>query len=124
MSTALVSKEITKYLPGLTEEERATLGGHETQLSSAEHQALQAAYSHAFHDGMVAAAVVSGAAALLMFGAYRRGPRKLVMEMRAALFQQETERRQRQAAQSRAEAHGALSHHADDVVSRKESLAA
>lgn len=102
MSTALVDRQVRKHLGGLTAQERATLGAGEAQLSPAEQHALHTAYSHAFHDGMVAAVVISGATVLLMLGAYRRGSRKLVRDQRQALEQQEMERRRAAAAEKHA----------------------
>lgn len=95
MSTALVDRKVGQYLPNLAPEKLATLGSGGAQLSHTEREALHAAYSAAFHDGMVVAVAVSGAAVLLTLCAYRRGDRKMVSDQRQALAQEEMARRQR-----------------------------
>ncbi|POR37397.1 Multidrug resistance protein 3 [Tolypocladium paradoxum] len=85
-STVFVHTEANRYLAGvLTAHERMTLGGEGTHLSDEQWEEVHVAYSEAFRKGMIAAAVVSGAAVLLTLGGYRRD-RRGVEEQRRALM--------------------------------------
>ncbi|KAF7180675.1 hypothetical protein CNMCM7691_009966 [Aspergillus felis] len=92
-STVFMNTKASELLSGiLTPQEQATLGHSGAPLSSEQRSAVHRAFSEAFHDDMVAAAAVSGAAVLVVLGAYRRG-RLLVTDQKRARVQEEIARR-------------------------------
>ncbi|GIJ90530.1 hypothetical protein Asppvi_009487 [Aspergillus pseudoviridinutans] len=92
-STVFLNTKTSELLSGLlTPQEQATLGHSGAPLSSEQRSAVHRAFSEAFHDDMVAAAAVSGAAVLVVLGAYRRG-RMLVTDQKNARVREEIARR-------------------------------
>ncbi|KAJ5183534.1 hypothetical protein N7492_001150 [Penicillium capsulatum] len=92
-STIFLNAKSRDQLSGLlTPDQQSTLGQGRTPLSLAQRSAVHRAFSDAFHNDVVAAAAVSGAAILVVFGVYRRG-RMLVVDQKKARVREEIERR-------------------------------
>ncbi|KAI9163752.1 Multidrug resistance protein 3 [Paramyrothecium foliicola] len=73
MSTVQLAIEVEKYMKGIVSpEDRARLGKADVQLSMEQQRAITLAYSESFRKGMMVATIVSGTAAILALGAYRR----------------------------------------------------
>lgn len=94
MSTALVHREISDNLGGISSPDGLVgMGRNGNGLTQQQGQPVSRAYSNAFHNGMIAATVVSAAATLVALGAYRYGERPLLKDQRARLIEAETNRR-------------------------------
>lgn len=75
----------------LTPQQQATLGQGGEPLSPEQRSAVHRAFSAAFHNDMVAAVAVSGAAVLVVLSAYRRR-RMLVADQKEARVREEIAR--------------------------------
>ncbi|KAJ5190285.1 uncharacterized protein N7498_009270 [Penicillium cinerascens] len=92
-STVFLNTKTSELLSGLlTPQEQATLGYGRATLSSEQRSAVHRAFSEAFHNDMVVAAAVSGAAVLVVLVAYRR-ERMLVTDQKKARVLEEIARR-------------------------------
>ncbi|CRG90841.1 putative MFS-type transporter C1399,02 [Talaromyces islandicus] len=91
-STVFLNTKASELSGLLTPQEQATLGQGGTPLSPEQRSAVHRAFSEAFHNDMVAAAAVSGAAVLVVLGTYRRR-RMLVADQKKARVQEEIARR-------------------------------
>ena len=94
-STVFLNNKVKEQLSGLLSPlQEATLGQTGAPLSAKQRTAVHKAFSEAFHNDMVASAAISGAAILVVFGAYRRG-RMLMIDQKNARIREEIERRTR-----------------------------
>lgn len=92
-STIFLNRKTGELLSGLlSPQEQATLRHGGVPFSPEKRSAVHRAFSEAFHSDMVVAAAVSGAAVLVVLGAYRRG-RMIVADQKMARFQEEIYRR-------------------------------
>jgi hypothetical protein len=91
-STVFLNTTVSALSGLLTPQQQATLGQGGAPLSPEQRSAVHRAFSEAFHNDMVAAAAISGAAVLVVLGTYRRR-RMLVADQKQALVQEEIARR-------------------------------
>ncbi|BCS24885.1 uncharacterized protein APUU_41329S [Aspergillus puulaauensis] len=92
-STVFLNTKANELLSGLlTPQEQATLGHGGAPLSPEKRSVVHRAFSEAFHNDMVAGVAVSGAAVLVVLGAYRRG-RMVVADQKKARVNEEIARR-------------------------------
>ncbi|KAL3496383.1 hypothetical protein BJX62DRAFT_232491 [Aspergillus germanicus] len=96
-STIFQNAQVRHHLSDLlTASELATLGhrsGSGAPLSAEKRRAVHKAFSDAFHNDMVAAAVVSGVAILVVLVGYRAGRRMGVEEQKGERVREEVARR-------------------------------
>lgn len=73
VSTVLLHRAISQHVVGvLIPQDLSALGGGVSHLSPSDRAVVSAAYSEAFHTGMVSATAVSVVAVLAALGGYRR----------------------------------------------------